>query len=73
MNRPYIVGSECEPNSTTLCVAYTADIRIFAYGEDFHALRLVSELPDLRAGNANLMGLSQIANLRQPLAQKSRW
>ena len=29
-------------------------IGIFAVGEDFLALRLVSELPDLRAGNANL-------------------
>ena len=28
--------------------------KIFAFGEDSHALRLVSELPDLWAANANL-------------------
>ena len=32
--------------------------RIFACGEDFHALRLTSELVDLRAGNANLVAKS---------------
>ena len=32
-----------------------AGTRVFASGEDFLALRLVSKLPDLRAGNANLI------------------
>ena len=46
--------------------------RIFAYGEDFHALRLMSQLPDLRAGNANLIprrfarGASFEATVPQP-------
>ena len=33
---------------------YSKEVRIFSFGEDSHALRLVSELPDLRAANANL-------------------
>ena len=38
-----------------------AGSRVFAYGEDSRALRLVSKLPDLRAANADLHSVPQAA------------
>ena len=36
--------------------------RVFAFGEDSHALRLVSKLPDLRAANADLLACDDRSN-----------
>ena len=35
------------------------ETQVFAYGEDTHSLRLVSELPDLREGYANWILLAK--------------
>ena len=46
---------------------FLAGSRVFAFGEDSRALRLVSKLPDLRAANADLHSAPQAQNRANPV------